>query len=71
MTLITNKPKMYLSIPNNAFFLIKLLNQKTGITTKEICLTLYKIKLNDTFALGNLELVLVMQVLFFEKLFLF
>lgn len=50
MTLITNKPKMYLGIPNDAFFLIKLLSQETGITTEEICSTLHKIKLNDTFA---------------------
>ena len=33
-----------------AFFLIKLLSQETGIITEEICLTLYKIKLNDIFA---------------------
>lgn len=33
-----------------SFYIIKLLSQEIGITTEEICLTLYKIKLNDTFA---------------------
>jgi len=50
MTLIEKNPKMYLGIPDNAFFIIKLLSQETGITKEEICLTLYKIKLNDTFS---------------------
>jgi len=50
MTLIEKKPKMYLGIPDNAFFIIKLLNQETGITREEICLTRHKIKLNDTFS---------------------
>ncbi|XP_039310529.1 uncharacterized protein LOC120358888 [Solenopsis invicta] len=50
MTTIQNKPKMYLGIPDNAFFFIQLLSKETGISIEEICLTVTKIKLNDTFA---------------------
>lgn len=50
MTIIKNKPKMYLGIPDNAFFFIELLSKETGISVEDICLTITKIKLNDSFA---------------------
>lgn len=50
MMIIQNKQKMYLGIPDNAFFFIQLLSKETGIRIEEICLTITKIKLNDSFA---------------------
>lgn len=50
MTIIQNKPKMYFGIPDNAFFFIQLLSKETGISIMNICLTVTKIKLNDSFA---------------------
>lgn len=50
MTIIQNKSKMYLGIPDNAFFFIELLSKETGMNIMDICLTVIKIKLNDSFA---------------------
>lgn len=47
ISIIRSKPKLYLGIPDDAFFIIEYLNTVTGISIPEICLTICKIKSND------------------------
>lgn len=46
---IFNKPKIYIGVQNNALFILKLLADKANIKLNDICLTLEKIKINNTF----------------------
>ena len=46
--LIKNKPKLYIGLPANGF--INLLSKETNISVRNICSTLSKIKLSDTFS---------------------
>lgn len=46
---IFNKPKIYIGMQNNALFILKLLADEANIKLNDICLTLEKIKINNTF----------------------
>ncbi|XP_071650661.1 uncharacterized protein [Temnothorax longispinosus] len=50
LLLIKEKPKVYIGLPANGFFIINLLCEKTNISVRDICLTLSRIKLSDTYS---------------------